>query len=479
MDFQKELNAIFEVIKDALPSGVEYTAYNIPSYSGRGSSGHSYFTLVDGKPNRENIPDVLKDDRDHRDIDINRRVSDLEFEITVAQEPGRFVVFSVSKEKGYTFRIAAPDELLQLAKYDLMACVDAGSRKEIFAEVVPDKKTGKPDVIGRQFIHKDNGESKEYGGAPTSDFARAAFHALDGKLKFVYAMVSPTDAVIKTNPEIPGVTELYEIHEDLSLDASKIENIYEFLESFSEAKIAIGLEALNANPDFKAKAEKRYGQFIKNRVGENAGLESFETAALTRKETDLFGDRHFAEDVISIARLKVEGCQAMIDFIGGLVMSHIDIQDYKKQAEATDNVGELNDLYFASAKKVKDGILAEANVYNKGWFGKISEMLANHRVEKLAFEKTDFTPKDNDALRAFIFYLDLNDGSELYFDIFQSYMEELTEFYWFLPNLPETSWGDTEMNLPKYTLKFPRKALYRIDDDGEWQTITPEPLASN
>jgi len=475
MDFQQELNEIFELIKDTLPAGVEFTTYNIPSYSGNGSSGKSYFTLVDGKINRDAIPEALKDSSEYRNIEINRRISDIEFDITVAQEPGRFVIFSISKENGYSYRIATPEELVQLTKLHLRTIVDPGMRKEVFAEVAPDKKTGKPDVVGRQILYYANGEVKEYTGVPASDFARAAFHALDGKLKFVYVMISETDVIIKTSPAIPGVTELYEVNEDLTLDTSKIENIYEFLESFSEAKIEKGIEALQANPEFKAKAEKRYGQLIKNRVGEDAGIESFEKAALSRKEVELFSDWHFAENVISLGRMYEEECRTVVDFIGSLVMSHLDIHEYKAQMEATENEMELREVHHSAAQKVKAGILAEANVYDGSWFGQISTLLANHKCEKLMFEKTHFKLESSDALKAFMFYLNLNNGISIYFDIYQSYLYDLTEFFWFSPTLPRTAWGETDFILPEFTLKFRRKAYYRINDDGEWLRKSPKP----
>lgn len=475
MDFQQELNEIFEIIKDTLPAGVEFTAYSIPSYSGHGTSGKSYFTLVDGKANRDAIPEALKDGSEYRRIEINRRINDAKFDITVAQEPGRFVIFSVSKENGYTYRIATPEELVQLTKLELIKFVDPGTRKEIFAEVAPDKKTGKPDIVGRQKIYYENGEVKEYTGAPISDFARAAFHALDEKLKFVYALVTETDAIIKTSPVIPGVTELYEFNEDLTLDASKIENIYEFLESFNEAKIEKGIEALEANPEFKAKAEKRYGQLIKTRVGQDAGIESFEKAALSRKEVELFSDWHFAENVISLSRMDEGECRTVVDFIGSLVMSYLDIHEFKEQMEATENEMELREVYHSAAQKVKTGILDEANVYGGSWFGEISTLLANHKVEKLMFEKTHFKLENNDALKAFIFYLNLNNGISIYFDIYQSYLYNLTEFFWFSPTLPRTAWGETDFVLPEFTLKFRRKAFYRINDDGEWLRKSPKP----
>ena len=156
-------------------------------------------------------------------------------------------------------------------------------------------------------------------------------------------------------------------------------------------------------------------------------------------------------------------------------MSHLDIHEFKRQMEATDNEIDMKMLYFASAQKVKDGILGEAKVYGGGWFGKISEMLANHQVEKLMFEKTHFKLENSDALKGFIFYLAINNRSAIYFDIFQSYVTDLTEFFWFLPSVPRTAWGDTDLAFPATTLKFRRRAEYRLGDDGEWLRTSPKP----
>lgn len=87
------------------------------------------------------------------------------------------------------------------------------------------------------------------------------------------------------------------------------------------------------------------------------------------------------------------------------------------------------------------------------------------------FEKTHFRVDDSPQLKAFIFYLNLNHLGGVYLDVFQSAVKTLTEFFWFLPTVPKSSWGETDLAIPKSTLQFPREASYRINDNGKWKTF--------
>ncbi|WP_300660433.1 hypothetical protein [Fluviicola sp.] len=475
MNQNQELNDIFEIIKDQLEPGVTYHSYSIKG-NGLSTSGSGVYKITGGKRDFE-IPDVLSDDRENRMNPINRRIRKAEFDITVQCEPERFVYFTLSQEGGFSYRIADTELLVEVIKLELMDNVDAGCRKEIFSEITPDKETGLPEPYSRQIITYDNGDVKEYSGAPVTDFAKALFHAQGGKMEQIHVFASKTEVIIETKPQIPGLTELYVFEEDLTLDSSNLEAIYAFMESFSDAKMAKAIEALQENPDFKAQAEKRYLSFIQARVGEEAGLESFAKASLKRKEEKLFDDWHFVEEVISLSRLDEKECQTIVNFVGSLVLSHLDLDAFETEMKAAEDETDLRNGYAAAAEKVKDGIITEANNYPDGWFGKLSLMLANQEVEKILFEKTHFKLENNKLLKAFVFYWGLNNSQEIYLDIYQSYVNDLTEFFWFLPTVPKSSWGDTELVLPEYTLKFRRRAVYRLGDDEKWIRNSPTPAS--
>ncbi len=470
MNPKEKLNNIFEFLKDQIEPGVEYYSYLIRSSNARSLSGQSFYKVTDGKMNFDK-PECLN--RRNREA-LNQQVYKTMDDIAYDSEPGVVVFFKLCRELGFTVEVADAKLLTSMIKLELISDLDSGRRKEIFVKIIPSKEANEIELDSWQKIYYPDGEIKEFTGAPINPFIPPLYKAVNEKLQAVHIFASENDVDIQTTPEIQGLTAAYTLVEDLSFDASSIENIYAFLESSSEAKIAIAMESLNANLDFKAKAEKRYLQFIRARVGANAGLESFAEAMLGRKERDLFS-RNFVENVISLSYLSQKECQTVVDFIGSLVMSHLDIHAFKKQMEATEEISDLFNVYYAAAEKVRMGILEEAKNHPDGWFSTLITMLANHKVEKVMFEKTHFIIENNDVLKAFIFYIDLNHGRELYFDVFQSYVPELTEFFWFLPNLPKTSWGDTALALPECSLKFRRKAYYRLGDGEEWLRKSPKP----
>lgn len=475
MNQNQELNDIFEIIKDQLEPGVTYHSYSIKG-NGLSTSGSGVYKIIDGKRNFE-TPDFFSTDREYRMEAINTRIRKAMFDITVQCEPERFVYFTLSREEGFGCKIADTPLLVDIIKMELKDNVDPGCRKEIFSEITPDKKTGRPELHNRQIITYPSGEVKEFTGAPVSDFAKALFHAQEGKMQQIHVYASKEEVVIETKPQIPGLTDLYVFEEDLTLDNSNLEAIYAFMESFSDGKIAKALEALEGNPDFKTKAEKRYLPLIKARLGEDAGLELFADAALKRKEEELFSDWHFVEEVISLARLDEEACRTMVEVTGSLVLSHLDLDAFEAEMKTAENDMDVRKIYTAAAEKVKAGIISEASNYPDGWFGKLSLTLANHKVEKILFEKTHFKLENNKYLKAFVFYWGLNNGQEIYLDIYQSYVDNLTEFFWYLPTVPKSSWGDTELVLPEYNLKFRRRAVYRLGDDGAWIRKSPPPVS--
>ena len=207
MNQNQELNDIFEIIKDQLEPGVTYHSYSIKG-NGLSTSGSGVYKMTDGKRDFE-IPGVLSDNRENRMVDINTRIRKAMFDITVQCEQERFVYFTLSQEAGFRYEIADTPLLVDIIKLELMDNVDPGCRKEIFSEITPDKKTGRPELHNRQIISYPNGDVKEFTGAPVSDFAKALFHAQEGKMELIHVYASKTEVVIETKPQIPGLTDLY------------------------------------------------------------------------------------------------------------------------------------------------------------------------------------------------------------------------------------------------------------------------------
>ena len=125
---------------------------------------------------------------------------------------------------------------------------------------------------------------------------------------------------------------------------------------------------------------------------------------------------------------------------------------------------------MAEAALKRKGIEAEGKNYPDGWYSRLSTKFCALQVKKVLFEKTHFDIPNSRYLKAFIFYLNLNQKRAVYLDIFQSDAPKLTEMFWFLPEVPTSSWGETEIKIPDSTLAFPRVARFRNGDDGSWKS---------
>lgn len=462
----EKLEKIFEIIKNQLEPGIEYYTYET------NRSQQPFYKITDGRID-DNVPEVIhwKNKRENlkgTDLNILKAVYETDEDL----EPGKMNFFTLSKEKGFTNKTVDAKLIVELMKLELLSDtnLDSGRREESFIKIIPGKNPDKPNLDVFTKIYDANGDIRDSDFAEVDKYIECLYHNLDKKLEIIYTFTSEKNVDIQTIPEIPGLTQLYAPVEDLSLDPSDIEKVYVFLESWSDAKIAKAIEIINVNPDLKADIEKRYLNLIKLRVGENAGLESFAKASLRRKEFNLLNGEHFDKNFISLSYFSEEECELVVNFIGSLVLNYLDINKFKSEAESTATLSDLIQLYSEAAEIVKKGILEEATKNPDGWFSKLSVKFANHKIEKVLFEKTHFRIPNSPQLKAFIFYLAMNNKKAVYLDVFQSYMDELTEFFWFLPDVPKSSWGDTSLALPECTLGFQRVVVYRLGDGKRWKS---------
>ncbi|NUY79299.1 hypothetical protein HUK80_00210 [Flavobacterium sp. MAH-1] len=462
MNHQEKLDLFFDAIKDQLEPGV------IIESSRTQGSGKAFRTFINGRMSME-IPEALNswDPLPGQDFKLTNVVSEI-----VREFPRETLVhFTISKENGFRYQAADAELLLRLIVSETKAGPNQDKKEEVLVKFSFDEEE---DELNLDIVTKIEDESgpREFDFASADREMQCLYSALDKKLETLYVYVSKDETILKSIPEIPGLTTLYTPPaEDLTLDVSKLEDIYAFMESGSEAKANKAIEALNSNPNFKAKAEKRYLNLIKNRIGDNAGLESFAQAALTKKEINKLESDHFDKNHISLSYFDKRESEMAVAFIGALVMNHLDIADFQKKAEACTAMIDLGNLYSSATKAVKKGMLEEAKTYPDGWFSSLSVKFANHYVTKVLFENTSFWLENSPQLKAFVFYLNLNHLGGVYLDVFQSQVKTLTEFFWFLPTTPKSSWGETDLAIPKSTLKFPREASYRINDDGKWQAL--------
>ncbi|RZJ70378.1 hypothetical protein [Flavobacterium sp.] len=475
MQTSEKLDKIYHAIKGQLEENVTYVRTESNYHRG------SFHKISDGK-NVDAVPAAIhwKNRQDNIE-NLGFRLDDAIRELKKTLSNRGLLVLSLSRENGFSYEFATAETIVQTLILELKQEYSSGFSEEIVVTIAPDQTQDEPEIeVFSKFTRADasSGESDVMSG---EHLVKCLYDVLDRKLTKIWISGADAKVEILTIPAIPGVTGLFEPQEDLTLDASDLNGIYAFLESFSEAKIQKGIDILLKNPDFTKKAEKRYLQLIKNRLGDQATLSDFPKAALTRTQVNLLDGEHVGKNFLSLSYFDEHECELFVDFVGALVMNHLDLGAYRQKAEACENDSQLLELYSTYCHGVRIGIKAEAEAFPGGWFGKLSLKLHDHKIQKVLFEKTHFTMTDSDKLKAFLFYLTLNFSGELYLDVFQSYLPELTSFFWFAPIVPRSSWGDTDIAIPKSTLRFTRKVFYRDGDDGHWKQTDSSalPLQSN
>lgn len=252
----------------------------------------------------------------------------------------------------------------------------------------------------------------------------------------------------------------------------ELAKLYTLFESGSEANIKEAVDAFEANPDYLAAAEKRYLAFIRLRQGESASLRDWYAARLKQEEIDLLSGSNFDGNYLSFAYLNEAQCKVAVQFMASLVLSHLNLSEFEEAAKQAENGIKLFDnVYEPRCKAIRAALEEQASIYAEGYWSKLLSKFLNLQPERVLFESTSFNMPDGPALRGFVFFVNLNHPWEVYFDICQSYVPELSPYFWILPNVPDSSWLDTPVALPKSFLSFSRKTRYKEGDRAPWISV--------
>jgi len=259
-------------------------------------------------------------------------------------------------------------------------------------------------------------------------------------------------------------------------------DLYEDLESREPARIYEALKSLAASPELKERAEKRYLGFIRARLNDpEASLDDFPRAMLSPEEEELLLKGKFGkilgDGFLSFQYLDGKDSKLVVDFAGGMVSPLIDIEAYMEGARKCGDLYDLMNHADESAASIKRAIQLESQIYGEGWFGRIYAAFATLEISRVLFDHTQFYDA-NASLVMREFYLFLAGRpilNNFTMDIFQSDPPELTEMFWMLQSVPETIWGDVEVDLPGSTLSFTRQAKVKAGDFSDWVKMESVP----
>lgn len=461
-DYEKnkeKLEANYKAIEALLEEGVTY--YSFPMASTYGTSGGSVYVLDEN--GKEVYTDRAKEIDDKLDL----------FSVTTSIRPYTKVLYTIRKGEPIKVEVLTPKMLLEDIEHTVRHSYfyDNAVQLEVFVKLSYKDKL-KMDV--KQKAITTDGRVVESTRTALSDELQCLYVALEGQLQKFQLYYDKDTYKVETIPAIPGLTnEIPATKRKAVADTGNIDTVYALLESFDDEDIAQGIELLKANPKYYKSAEKRYLNFIRARLNQpTASLEQFAEAALSAAEVELLLGKHIAKGFISLSYFDDEESKLVVDVIGSLIKDAIDINDFITQAKAMSNETDLINLYSTFAKTAKAAATKYASVYSEGWFSKVHKHLLSLKPKKVMFEKTQYDKANRSlVLKEYMFFLNLNSADSVYFDIFQSDRPELTEMFWLLPEVPETSWFDVQERFPDSPLSFQRSALYRISDEGKWQSI--------
>ncbi|SFB72399.1 hypothetical protein SAMN05421780_101110 [Flexibacter flexilis DSM 6793] len=306
------------------------------------------------------------------------------------------------------------------------------------------------------------------------------YYSLDGKIDKFHFVFENDCLSIFSKPAFPEYNFL-DLNEtiNMELDENNKDEVFSFLESLNEHKIAKAIEVLKTKPEWYARAEARYLNFIKTRLkNPEAGLEQLaDIKVITQLDVSLMMGKDIDKNFISLSYLDDSQTCFIVDYLGAMVRNAFHSEDLIAEMKilVEDDDDRVREIHKKYSDILDKWIKNEIEFYNGGWFGKINKKLFDMYVEKLLFDHTDFSSANKSlVMNEFMFFLENKPESSLLIDIFQSTCPNLGCMFWILPNIPDTIWGDVKPYFPKSVLSFQRSASIKIGDDGQWNDITSE-----
>ncbi|MEL1243447.1 hypothetical protein AAEO56_04170 [Flavobacterium sp. DGU11] len=245
--------------------------------------------------------------------------------------------------------------------------------------------------------------------------------------------------------------------------------ICQLLESGDIAKMEEAYGMLRTNEGRLKKAEERYLKFIQGRLGSAATIFDIEKAMLSENEIEALRKTiNKTNRSLSLAYVDDDISKLLVDFLGSVVESVIDLGDLKKQLSACSSEEELISLGEQKINDIKNAIFDITITYKGGWFGKTLLEFTSVQHQFLAFDHTQFdAANDSDYIEAFFVFLQCFSYDDYYIDVFQSDAPRFGNIFWLLPYIPKVIWFDVTAQYPLSPLSFKRSASVTENNAGK------------
>ncbi len=240
---------------------------------------------------------------------------------------------------------------------------------------------------------------------------------------------------------------------------NNLEECCEYLESHDTEKVGTALAFVENNAEVKTQVEERYLPLIRARLGDaNATLEKFEEGMLSEAQATLL-DGNLGSEFISFARLDEDESNVIVDFIGSITHSIVNIEGYISAAkQCTDDEG-FWEVHRRYGSGLKEKITERAKVNPTGWFSQaLTSLVGMHdNLNRVMFEKSSFEPNAA-TIDGFLFFLAEFTFEEVRVDVYQSQVT-FPETVWLLRTLLNFDWNGDYDATPENPLPYRRERI--------------------
>ncbi len=389
--------------------------------------------------------------------------------------------FTIGKKTKVFIRKDMPLEIIECDVPDLLEDIKCYHVKDDVVDYDVLFRKGGSDFIDIDIdgVIKRGGKSIDTRFSPKSDF-RFLYLAVGESIKKLRVHISKGKAVFYADHAYPeyGILRNMQI---LKLDSDDLTSICKFIESGSDEKLKVALNAIASNDATRERLNARYLNYVKAFLGnKSASLQDMTADMFSKKIKNLFLGRRpkIGHDFIDFSYCNKTESKYIIDFIGAMTRNFINIDDFIKEHKQfyTDNdtKKQASFNYKKWFGKLKEGIENEADLYPEGWFSQIYLKLLNCKVVRILTDKSEFFENDEVAfIKEYMFFLNSSaNGSEFLFDVYNTLIfHDLTEIYWMFKSVPDISWFQSPCFYPKSPYGKSRKARMRIDN-GKWENVS-------
>lgn len=277
------------------------------------------------------------------------------------------------------------------------------------------------------------------------------------------------------------------------VDPTDLTTICKFIESGRKEKLEAAIEAVYENEASLARIEQRYLPFVQAQLENKAATLKDITEELFSEDLQriCLGNRPaIAKDYISFGYQDEEESKQIIDLIGALTASCVDVGEFSEEYDATyafastglsaDSLSIFEVIHERYRTTLKQGLLKEAQLHPEGWWSKTCKHLAELNLRKILVEKSMFFKADRlPFLEAYVFYLNATIGNhDSHIDVFNAELHDLTPMYWRFQVIPKITWFQSSPSYPLYPYQQPMDVWYKVDN-GDFERLDLSKLKTN